>query len=198
MFGFIASVILAIIAPTLGLTTPFELTKRDSTPSVSKIQNSIGPKLCTGGSIYFPSSPEFADLTERWSAATEGDILVVVVAVCEEDVATAVKFANLANLPFLAVNRGHGTTLTLNRIKHGVLIKLSNFNTIDIAEDGNSAFLGGGVYADQVLEKLAEKNKVASKANLTTSLDSRITLIATGACGCVGMVGPGLGGGFGR
>ncbi|KAL9614728.1 MAG: hypothetical protein Q9167_000797 [Letrouitia subvulpina] len=162
MFCFIAVFLLAIIPSTLGLTAPLELTKRDSTPSVFNIQNSLGPKLCTGGSIYFPSSPEFADLTERWSTATEGDILVVVVAVCEKDVATAVKFANLANLPFLATNRGHGTTLTLKKIKHGVLIKLSNFNTIDIAEDGNSAFLGGGVYADQVLEKLAEKNKVAS------------------------------------
>ena len=162
---------LSVIIPlVLGRKAPLEPVKTDSTPSVSKIQNNLGPQLCRGGSLYFPSSREFADLTERWSAASEGDILVVIVANCEKDVTTAVKFANLAGLPFLATNRGHGTPLTLNKIKNGVLIKLQNLNTIDIAEDGKSALLGGGVYVDQVLEKLAIRNKVTSECNFNRPL----------------------------
>ena len=174
MFCLNTFALLVIIPLVLGLAAPLEPVKTDSTPSVSKIQKDLGPQLCRGGSLYFPSSPEFADLTERWSAASEGDILVVIVANCEKDVATAVKFANLASLPFLATNRGHGTPLTLNKIKNGVLIKLRNLNTIDIAEDGKSALLGGGAYVDQVLEKLAVKNKVTSKCNIILPFDIRL------------------------
>ena len=38
------------------------------------------------------------------------------------DTRIQVKFANLVNLPFLAINRGHGSTTTLGTIKHGILI----------------------------------------------------------------------------
>ena len=70
--------------------TPIELTVREVTPSASKIQADLGPKLCKGASIYFPSSPEFGEYTERWSTEAEGDILVVVVPGCQKDVATVV------------------------------------------------------------------------------------------------------------
>ncbi|KAL8892049.1 MAG: hypothetical protein Q9192_005663 [Flavoplaca navasiana] len=54
-----------------------------------------------------------------------------------------VKFANRINLPFLAINRGHGSVSALGTFKHGVLIKLDNLTSIDIAADGKSAVLGG-------------------------------------------------------
>ncbi|KAL8688925.1 MAG: hypothetical protein Q9218_005281 [Villophora microphyllina] len=78
-----------------------------------------------------------------------------------------VNYANKFNLPFLAVNRGHGTTIDMNKIWHGINIYVRNLDSISIAADEKSATCGGGVYA-------------------------------TGACTCVGIVGPGLGGGFGR
>ena len=86
------SVVVAIQAAAAG-RTPFGLTTRDWTPSTSKIQAELGPKLCKGGSIYFPSSPEFGNYTTRWSTAAEGDILVVVIPKCEKDVATAVSIS---------------------------------------------------------------------------------------------------------
>ncbi len=71
--------------------TPIELTVREVTPSASKIQADLGPKLCKGASIYFPSSPEFGEYTERWSTEAEGDILVVVAPGCRKDIATVVR-----------------------------------------------------------------------------------------------------------
>ncbi|KAL8770421.1 MAG: hypothetical protein Q9209_003847 [Squamulea sp. 1 TL-2023] len=92
-----------------------------------------------------------------------------------------VKFANLVNLPFLAINRGHGTPSALSIIKHGILIKMTSLDNIEIAADGKTATMDGGVYVDQALAKLAESIKIC----------------ATGSCGCVGMVGPGLRGDLG-
>ena len=74
-----------------------------------------------------------------------------------------VKFANLVDIPFLAINRGHGSAGALGTIKNGLLIRLDNLDAIHIAADGNSATMGGGVYVDQVLATLAEKNKVCGK-----------------------------------
>ncbi|KAL8913489.1 MAG: hypothetical protein Q9171_001677 [Xanthocarpia ochracea] len=54
-----------------------------------------------------------------------------------------VRFANKINLPFLAINRGHGSVSALGTFKHGVLIKLDNLTSIVIAADGKSAVLGG-------------------------------------------------------
>ncbi|KAL8856133.1 MAG: hypothetical protein Q9178_007258 [Gyalolechia marmorata] len=108
---------------------------------------------------YGFTSPDFGEYTERWSTEAEGDILVVVVPGCQKDVATVVKFANLFDLPFLAINRGHGTPSALGTIKHGVLVKMFNLDAIGIAADGKSATMGGGVYVDQALAKLAESNK---------------------------------------
>ncbi|KAI4136195.1 MAG: hypothetical protein LQ341_005794, partial [Variospora aurantia] len=131
----------------------------------SKIQADLGPKLCQGAEIYFPGSPEFGEYNDRWSKAAEGDILVVVVPGCQRDVATAsltdakVEFANSFNLPFLAIGRGHGTPSALGTIRNGVLIKITSLDSIDIAADGKTATMGGGVHVDQVLAKLAESNK---------------------------------------
>ncbi|KAL8709491.1 MAG: hypothetical protein Q9220_005733 [cf. Caloplaca sp. 1 TL-2023] len=74
------------------------------------------------------------------------------------------------NLPFLAVNRGHGSVSALGTFRDGILIKLNKLVSIDIAADGKSAILGG-------VGLISKK--------------------ATGGCGCVGIAGPGLGGGFG-
>ncbi|KAL9018643.1 MAG: hypothetical protein Q9185_004054 [Variospora sp. 1 TL-2023] len=182
--AFVAGTFFLALALLLYRPQPFlsDLLPIHFPPSASKIQAELGPKLCQGAEIYFPGSPEFGEYTERWSKAAEGDILVVVLPGCQRDVATAVKFANSFNLPFLAIGRGHGTPSPLGTIKNGVLIKITSLDSINIAADGKTATMGGGVYVDQVLAKLAESNKVC----------------ATGSCGCVGMIGPGLGGGFGK
>lgn len=73
------------------------------------------------------------------------------------------KYANAVKLPFLAVNRGHGTTETLGRLKHGIEIHVRTLHTIRINPDGTSAFMQGGVYADQVISSLWDAGYVTSK-----------------------------------
>ncbi|KAI4122689.1 MAG: hypothetical protein LQ338_005671, partial [Usnochroma carphineum] len=93
-----------------------------------------------------------------------------------------VKFARKYNIDFLAVNRAHGTTKALSNVNHGIQINLRRLRDITIAKDGNSATLGGGVHNDDVVSALAAQGKASG----------------SGAAGCVGLMGAGLGGGYGR
>ena len=74
-----------------------------------------------------------------------------------------VKFARKYNIDFLAINRGHGTAEALSNVKGGIQINLRQLRNITIAEDGNSAILGGGVYNDDVVSALAAVGKASGK-----------------------------------
>ncbi|KAL8739470.1 MAG: hypothetical protein Q9184_008598, partial [Pyrenodesmia sp. 2 TL-2023] len=54
--------------------------------------------------------------------------------------------------------------------------------SIDIAPDGKSAVMGGGVFVDEIIKILDAKGKTT----------------VTGSCHCTGVMGPALGGGIGR
>lgn len=178
------SVLLTGIAH-FGASIPNELRRADSisvVPSEAITHKELGPQLSKNASIYFPDNSQFANVTERWSSFTTPDYALVVVPGVSEDVAAAVKFANKYNLPFLAVNRGHGTITSLSNVKRGVNIYVNALESIEVAADHNSALLGGGTYVDIVIRELAIYGKVAT----------------SGTCGCVGMMGSGLGGGLGK
>ncbi|KAL8947997.1 MAG: hypothetical protein Q9222_005779 [Ikaeria aurantiellina] len=147
-----------------------------------RAQHDLWPTLSRDARIYFHNNADFANLTERWSVFSEGDIAVVIEPATTQDVAAAVKFANHYGLPFLAVNGGHGSTSSLNTIQHGVSINLQKLKKIQIAADGHSAILGGGVNTHEVVNTLAASNKVTATTN----------------GGCTGQLGPAMGGGFGR
>ncbi|MCJ1478900.1 hypothetical protein MMC13_007584 [Lambiella insularis] len=147
------------------------------------MQKDLGSQLSRTASLYFPGSSGFDNGTSRWNAYGEPkNISVVVEPGVDEDVAVTVKYANTFNLPFLAVNRGHGSTETLARFQNGIEIHINVLNSISINSDGNSALIGGGIYNDEIIEYLWDHGKASS----------------TGSCGCVGMMGAGLGGGHGR
>ena len=63
-------------------------------------------------------------------------------------------------MPFVAVNRAHGTASALSNVYNGIEIYINALNSIEIAEDGKSALMGGGTYQDQVVNYLAARNKV--------------------------------------
>ncbi|KAL9001941.1 MAG: hypothetical protein Q9188_005113 [Gyalolechia gomerana] len=132
--------------------------------------------------IYLAHDSPYQYANIRWSAAQHPDFAAVIVPATDGDVAAAVRHANRINIPFLAVNRGHGTTIDMNNLQHGLNIYLRNLNSITIAPDGKSATMGGGVYGDQVIRYLAAEGKIA----------------ATGSCTCTSVLGPALGGGFNR
>ncbi|KAL8703191.1 MAG: hypothetical protein Q9201_003610 [Fulgogasparrea decipioides] len=168
------------IASDLDVTADTHLGCRPLTPA--NVHQYLGRQLSKDAFIYFPHDPQFANLTDRWSDFTEGNIAVAIEPAVTQDVAVAVKFANKCGLPFLPVNRGHGTSSALNTIEHGVSINLYKLNHIQISQDGRSASMGGGVNTHEVVNFLAASGKVTSTTN----------------GGCTGLVGPGLGGGFGR
>lgn len=81
----------------------------------------------------------------------------------------------------MAYNRGHGSPSSVASF-NGIQINMVNLNDITIQPGSESAWFGGGVYDGQVSRYLWEQGYVAT----------------TGSCDCVGMMGPGLGGGHGR
>lgn len=111
-----------------------------------------------------------------------------------------VKYANSYGIPFLAVNTGHGAPKTLGTLRNGIEISLRQLNEITIAQDGDSAFFGGGVYSDQVIHTLWDAGYVAGKYSHLYFCLLRLIVyyVGTGTCACVGIMGPTLGGGHGR
>ncbi|KAI4244792.1 MAG: hypothetical protein LQ352_006715 [Teloschistes flavicans] len=159
------------------------LVQRDSSlASTGAVQQELVRRLSTNTKVYFPFNAEFANYTERWSVASAPEIAVVVIPATAQDVATTVKIANAFGIPFYAVNRGHGSPISQRNVRHGIEINLRNLASIDLAMDGKSAAMGGGVFVDEIIKTLDAKGKTT----------------VTGSCTCVGGMGPALGGGFGR
>ncbi|RAH47729.1 FAD-binding oxidoreductase [Aspergillus brunneoviolaceus CBS 621.78] len=147
----------------------------------AQVQAALSPLLCSTSSVFGPDSPLWPNATSRYQAYEPPKIKVVVRVGCEEDVATVVRYANENDLPFFTVNRAHSMTTTPGQF-YGLEIDMQLLTGIDINPDGESARFQGGTFAQEVIDVLWEQGYVAT----------------TGSCGCVGMVGLGLGGGHGR
>lgn len=91
-----------------------------------------------------------------------------------------VKYCNENSIEFLAVNRAHGWTSSLAAFD-GIQIDLKQLQDITIQPDGKSAWFGGGSWGGHVTRELWDRGYV----------------VTTGSCACVGLMGPGLGGGYG-
>ncbi|KAE8377935.1 hypothetical protein BDV26DRAFT_262436 [Aspergillus bertholletiae] len=141
----------------------------------------LGVKLSPTAKVYYPGSDEFDAASTRWSVLAAPKVNIVVVPGTENDVVETVKFANKKELPFLAYNGAHGAITTLGKMDHGIEIFLDQLNTIDIAADGNTVTIGGGVKSKAVIDQLWAAGKQA----------------VSGTCECVGFLGPALGGGHG-
>ncbi|KAI1350304.1 Glucooligosaccharide oxidase [Xylaria sp. FL0043] len=149
--------------------------------SVSQIASELGPQLSNSSSIFGSHDPRWTDATLRFQALTKPNIQLVVQPAEEHDVSTIVKYANKKGIAFMATNRRHALTLTVGRFS-GIEIDLSLLRDVTINEAASSATLQGGAYAEDVWTELWDKGYI------TTS----------GSAACVGLLGPGLGGGHGR
>lgn len=74
-----------------------------------------------------------------------------------------VKYCNDNSIDFLARNRGHGGTSSLNSFK-GLQIGLEQLQGIKVQEDGKTALLQGGAYGGPVISTLWDQGYVASKS----------------------------------
>ncbi|KAJ3498505.1 hypothetical protein NLG97_g1072 [Lecanicillium saksenae] len=143
--------------------------------------SALAEKLSADAEILLPGNDRYHSATRRWSVLAAPTISFVVVVATEEDVAQTVKFANNEKLPFLAVNGGHGAILTQGNMKNGIEIWLNKLNTIELANDRNTATIGGGALSKMVTDALWQAGKQT----------------VTGCCECTSILGPGLGGGHG-
>lgn len=93
---FVVPAILALSIPwTSAVALPATLKPKVAeftplSPRSSTVQLELGPLLSKNASIYFPNSAQFANLTQRWSAAVDPNFAVVVVPGIAEDVAATV------------------------------------------------------------------------------------------------------------
>jgi len=60
-----------------------------------------------------------------------------------------VKTCTQYKIPFLATGGGHGLSITLNKLRNGISIDLSNFKNITVDKAANTVTLGGAnVFGD--------------------------------------------------
>lgn len=189
-FSLLASAGLATLASLpltmAGVITPSYFDKHPLSRrqlSDAQVQRELGPQLSRGATIIGPGGPGWDDAIERFDNESRPTIRLVVVPAVESDIATVVKLANRFGVPFLVKNRGHALTNTIGRFR-GIQIDMSRLTTITIqpGEPAESAWFQGGAWDKQAIEYLWDRGYVT----------------VTGSCDCVGMMGPGLGGGHGR
>ncbi|KAE8150125.1 FAD binding domain-containing protein [Aspergillus avenaceus] len=155
------------------------ITRRDL--SVSKVSVELAALVSNTTTIVGPSDHRWDDAIERYSSFAVPHIELVVQPGLESDVSTIVKYCNQNSIEFITVNRGHALTTTVGNFK-GIKIDMASLRDLTIQPDYKSAWLQGGSYGGPVIQKLWDQGYVAT----------------TGSCSCVGLLGPGLGGGHGR
>ncbi|KAL4967467.1 FAD-binding oxidoreductase [Aspergillus stella-maris] len=145
--------------------------------------------LVTNTTIYGPDDPRFEKVTERFNTFAIPNIQLVVEPGVEGDIAVIVTYCAQNSIDFLPVNRGHGYPLSLASFT-GIQINMTRLTAIKInhkdtdsrAAIAETAWFQAGVYTKQVTDYLWERGYIAT----------------TGTCECVGLLGPGLGGGHGK
>ncbi|KAL9008904.1 MAG: hypothetical protein Q9173_006017 [Seirophora scorigena] len=141
----------------------------------------LGSFLSPQASIYLPGSSSFDTATQRWQDWQPRKFLTAVEVATVKDVQRIVQFANLLNLPFLARTGGRGSIGSLGKLNHGIEIWMRKQTATEIAEDGQTVQLGGGLLAKEITDALWAEGKQT----------------VTGLCEFVGNVGAMLGGGHG-
>lgn len=96
------------------------------------------------------------------------------------DVSKTVQWANKHNVRFLVQNGGNGWADTFSLGNQGILIQLDKLRSVTFNEDGTEVTIGGGALIGDVVPAAATKS----------------SLVLTGTCNCVGVLGAILGGGY--
>lgn len=88
-------------------------------------------------------------------------------------------------------------------MQNGIEIWMNHLNTVEIAEDGKTAKIGGGTLTKTVTDSLWPVGKQTGASDADPFLMAIFNIrklmreIVTGACECTSILGPGLGGGHG-
>ncbi|KAK1975703.1 hypothetical protein LZ30DRAFT_605026 [Colletotrichum cereale] len=149
--------------------------------NTNHVRAELGGRLSKESAVFGPDDPRYSNATSRWNSYAMPQVQVVVSPGQESDISTIVNYCNENSIEFMAINRRHSFTHTL-RSFNGIQINMASLSSIKIQPGGKSAWFGGGAYGGEVTRYLWDRGYVAT----------------TGSCDCVGMMGPGLGGGHGR
>ncbi|GAW11405.1 hypothetical protein ANO14919_007490 [Xylariales sp. No.14919] len=106
--------------------------------------------------IQYPGSEAFINATARWNAYGSPSYCAAVSPSSEEELASIVKVANAANIPFLATGGRHGYGTTFQKLRNGLAIDLSRLNGVTIDKDKSTVIIGGGAKIRDVLRPVSE------------------------------------------
>ncbi|KAI1120067.1 FAD-binding domain-containing protein [Nemania abortiva] len=134
-----------------------------------------------GVNIQYPGSSDFTNATARWNAYGAPSYCAAVSPSSEEEVASIVKTANAANIPFIATGGRHHFGTTLQKLQEGLAIDLSRLKNVTIDKESSTVTIGGGAQIRDVLTPVSEAGYQ----------------IPSGACNGAGYIGSGIGAGIG-
>ncbi|KAF2873888.1 FAD-dependent oxidase [Massariosphaeria phaeospora] len=144
--------------------------------------DSLVASLSPGSEVYFPNNATWADITGRWTVWDDPDFTSAIIPATEKDVVEIVKTASKYKIPFLATRSRHGYSGTLQSLKRGIHVDLRKFDKVNVDAKANRMTIGGGVLFEAIIPPLYKAGKE----------------LQTGACPCVSVLGPTLGGGLSR
>lgn len=117
---------------------------------VDNLQGRLSPEA----HVYLPASAEFDQATTRWSVLDNPTFSVVVKPSVHNDIVETVKFSNEMNLSYLPFNRGHGAITSMGKEQNGIGIWMDGLRSVEIAQDGLTATIGGGALSKDVTDTL--------------------------------------------
>jgi hypothetical protein len=132
-------------------------------PNVARDVQDLVQRLSPEAEVHVNGTEGFEEALARWSTLQAPTFRMFVDPATEEDVVEIVRYANEENVPFLAISGGHGAITTVGKFDNGIGIRMTELNSIDIAEDGLSATFGGGSLTKAVVDTLWAAGKQTGK-----------------------------------
>ncbi|KAH8594178.1 hypothetical protein B0O99DRAFT_742092 [Bisporella sp. PMI_857] len=139
------------------------------------------PYLSPGTEIAEPTDANFSTVVSpRWSEWEVPHWFGAIKPQTEGDIQEIVRIASAHNIPFMATNGGHGTSLIYGTVK-GIDINLGSFDSVKVDLDKNQLTVGAGAKFGNITEPLYNAGKAIPRGNSP----------------CVGVIGATIGGAIG-
>ncbi|KAH9904840.1 FAD-binding domain-containing protein [Xylariomycetidae sp. FL2044] len=134
-----------------------------------------------GVKVLTPASDAYHNATVRWSLYGAPSFKAAITPSTEEELASVVKIAGEAKVPFLATSGRHGYVTTLKELRDGLAIDLSRMKSIAIDKDAATLTIGAGVQIGDIMSLVEDAG----------------FMLPVGSCTQVGVIGATIGGGVG-
>ncbi|KAF4125700.1 FAD/FMN-containing dehydrogenase [Geosmithia morbida] len=164
--------------PVAAVPTPLERSSTD----IRSILTDPSRDWSAGTILSFPSSPAFANATERWSIFSPPTYEAAIRPGTESDIVQVIKLANNSGIPFLSRGSGHGYAESLGNFQGGISLDLSQWNSVEVDSAAQTLTVGPGAIYDDIFDPLYDAG----------------FYMQTGSCSCPSVIGVALGGGVGR